>query len=83
MSGLISLGNLTIALSDHMPQFVILKGSDVSKNQMIPSELRDWSKFDKDTFIADYNSHDWDSFVVNNDFNINKSFDLVLNTLNI
>lgn len=76
-------GNLTIAISDHMPQFVLLKGSDVNKNRPILSKIRDWSKFDKDKFIAEYNSYDWDSFVDNNDLNIDKSFDLVLNTLNI
>ena len=68
-------GNLTAAIFDHLPQFIILPNifSSLPSNKSNTSE-RDWSNFVQENFILDYFSDDWNS-IINNDKDVNLSFD--------
>ena len=76
-------GNLTIAISDHMAQFLMLEEGDVKsgKNENC-LYLRDWSRFKKDDFILDYFSYDWDRILNYIGENVNEIFDLFFQNLN-
>ena len=54
-------GNLTATISDHLPQFAINPNmfGNISGSKSKIYE-RDWSKFDRENFILDYFSVDWE-----------------------
>ena len=54
-------GNLTTSISDHLPQFAIIlnKFGNILGNKSNIYE-NDWSKFDRENFILDYFSVDWE-----------------------
>ena len=54
----VSSGNLTVGISDHMPQFLIFDTPSLSKNPL-DSYYRDWKSFDRENFILDFFDIDW------------------------
>ena len=52
-------GNLTATISDHLPQFSIIP----NKFGNILDNKRDWSKFDRENFILDYFSVEWEDLL--------------------
>ena len=54
-------GNLTATISDHLPQFSIIPNM-FGNNPGSKSNIyeREWSKFDRESFILDYLSVDWE-----------------------
>ena len=69
------LGNLTATISDHLPQFIILPNisSNPSSNKSNIYE-RDWSNFVRENFILDYFSEIYWNSLINNDKDVNLSF---------
>ena len=64
------LGNLTATISDHLPQFAIIPNmfGNISGNKSNIYE-RHWSKFDRENFILDYFSVDWEDLLKVDEFN--------------
>ena len=63
--------NITAAISDGLPQFLISPNSFANP----PSDKsnafeRDWSKFDQDNFILDYSDIDWSNILNPNEKNV-------------
>ena len=52
-------GNLTVAISDHLPQFLILNTDCDTNLKPKPPFRRDWSTFDEATFKAEFDSVNW------------------------
>ena len=77
-------GNLTIHISDHLPQFSIVNNifSSEPKSKHIKYE-RDWKNFDEAKFSDDFNSLDWDTVLDLNSLNSNKSMELLLIKINL
>ena len=76
-------GNLSIGISDHLPSFLIIP----KKNQnFLPKKhnimKRDRSKFNKEDFILDYLSIDWDETLELDVENVNLSFNRFLSAIN-
>ena len=67
-------GNLTCNISDHYPQFLMLK--NIYPNKKIKHNLhqRKWNKFDQAEFILDFFEIDWDSTLKLDKKNIDLSF---------
>ena len=75
-------GNLTVAISDHLPQFHILQiDSDLKYKPPLPFR-RDWSKFDDDKFKAEFNSTDWDNLLNMQQLNVEHSFNSFMTRFN-
>ena len=55
-------GNLTVALSDHLPQFLILNTPKSKLKPHLPFR-RDWSKFRANTFKHEFDSIDWKGLI--------------------
>ena len=57
-------GNLTATISDHLPQFPIILNmfGNILGNKYNIYE-RDWSKFDRENFILDNFSVDWEDLL--------------------
>ena len=51
-------GNLTVGISDHLPQFLILKTAHHITNNS-ETFYRDWNSFNQDAFILDFFENDW------------------------
>ena len=67
-------GDLTATISDHLPQFSII----LYMFGNIPSDKsnvyeRYWSKFDRENFILDYFSVEWEDLLKIDELNVNKS----------
>ena len=75
----IILGNLTATISDHMPQFAIIPNmfGNISCNKSNIYE-RDWSKFDRENFILDYFSVDWEELLKIDELNADNSTKIYL-----
>ena len=56
-------GNIISTISDHFPQFLILKQSIRSPTPKNNIKQRDWKNFDKQSFIKEVNKIDWDSIL--------------------
>ena len=67
-------GNLTATISDHLPQFAIIPNmfGNISGNKSNTYE-RDWSKFDRENFILDYFSIDWEYLLKIDELNADNS----------
>ena len=52
-------GNITVAISDHLPQFLILNTEAKSKHKPQLPFRRNWSKLDKDAFKDKFEKVDW------------------------
>ena len=75
-------GNLTVGISDHLPQFLLLKKSVSSflvsdRNNNVG--VKDWKKFDHINFKKEFKNNDWDKvFIENKD--PDTCFDIFYNT---
>ena len=77
-------GNLTATISDHLPQFAIVPnmfGHTASNKSNIYE--RNWSKFDRQNFILDYFSIDWEDLLKIDELNIDNSTQTYLEKINI
>ena len=76
-------GNITAAISDHLPQFSfvpnILSNPSTQKSNYYE---RDWSKFKHENFIFDYFDKDWADLLQIDQQNGNLSMDSFLNNIN-
>ena len=73
-------GNLTATISDHLPQFAIIP--NISGNKYNIYE-RDWSKFDRENFILDYFSVDWEDLLKIDKLNPDNSTKMYLDAINM
>ena len=75
-------GNLTSSISDHFPQFLLLK-SDPANSALPPektsSPVHDWSKFCLNNFLDDLGKINWDDSLHTDDPSL--SFDIFHNTV--
>ena len=77
-------GNLTATISDHLPQFSIIPhifGNIAGSKSNIYE--RDWSKFDRENFILDYFSVEWEDLLKIDELNADKSTKKVLDKINM
>ena len=77
-------GNLTVTISDHLPQFSIIPNifGNISGNKYNICEW-DWSKFAQENFILDYFSVDWDDLLKTDELNADNSTRMYLDQINI
>ena len=77
-------GNLTATISDHLPQFAIIPNmfGNISGNKSNIYE-RDWSKFDRENFILDYFSADWEDLLKIDECNVDDSTKIYLDKINM
>ena len=77
-------GNLTATISDHLPQFAIIPNifGNISGNKYNIYE-RDWSKFDRENFILDYFSVDWEDLLKIDKLNTDNSTKTYLDAINM
>ena len=80
----IILGNLTATISDHLSQFAIIPNmfGNISGNKSNIYE-RDWSKFDRENFILDYFSVDWEDLLKIDGLNVDNSTKIYLDKINM
>ena len=66
-------GNLTVTISDHLPQFSIIPSmfGNISGNKSNIYE-RDWSTIDRKNFTLDYFSVDWEDSLKVGKLNVDK-----------
>ena len=71
----ITSGNILMQITDHFPQFFILKNTQVSH---IKSESfkYDYSKFKEDKFLEDFNQINF-TYLESNDMDVSKKFDKI------
>ena len=77
-------GNLTTTISDHLPRFAIIPNifGNMSGNKSNIYE-RDWSKFDRENFILDYFSVEWEDLLKIDELNIYNSTKIYLHKINV
>ena len=77
-------GNLTATISDHLPQFSIVPNmfGNIPGNKSNIYE-RDWSKVDRENFILDYFSVEWEDLLKTDDLNAKKSTKNFLDEINM
>ena len=78
-------GNLTTAtISDHLPQFAIIPNmfgnTKINKSNIYD---RDCSKFDRENFILDYFSINWEDLLRTDELNVDNSTQTYLEKINI
>ena len=75
-------GNLTVSLSDHLPQFLILYKP--SSKKLSPNNIhsRNWSKFDHNSFRRDFDNISWNEILALEKNDCEESFNSFLNELN-
>ena len=69
-------GNILMQITDHFPQFMVLKNTHVSHSKS-ESLKYDYSKFVEDAFLEDFNQIDF-NYLENSDLDINRKFDRFL-----
>ena len=55
---------MAATISDHMPQFPIIRNMFGNIGNKSKIYERDWSKFDRENFILDYFSVDWQDLLI-------------------
>ena len=77
-------GSLTATISDHLLQFSIIPNmfGNIPSNKSNIYE-RDWSKFDRENFILDYFSVDWEDLLKTDELNANNSTKTFLDKVNM
>ena len=78
----VSSGNLIYHISDHLPQFSILKNLKTNSNLKHNKFKRNWSKFDQENFVLDFFEINWENTLELNKQNVNTSFDNFYNSIN-
>ena len=75
---------MTATISDHPPQFSKIPNmfGNVSGNKSNIYE-RDWSKFDRENFILDYFSVDWEDLLKTDELNADNSTRMYLDKINM
>ena len=75
---------MTATISDHLPQFAIIPNmfGNISGNKSNIYE-RDWSKFDRENFILDYFSVDWEDLLKIDELNADNSTKMYLDKMNM
>ena len=75
---------MTATISNHLPQFAIIPNifGNISENKYNINE-RDWSKFDREKFILDYFSVDWEDLSKIDKLNADNSTKMYLDTINM
>ena len=77
-------GNITTGISDHLPQFLLLKKSFTQSTPSSNYE-RDWKNFDHENFMRDFLNKDWDKILnIQNrdpDSSLNSFFDILTDLL--
>ena len=57
--------NLTVTISDHLPQFLVAPNIFFNASYPISNNFeRDWTRFDQENFVLDYFSVEWDNFLL-------------------
>ena len=81
---LVQTGNMTATISDHLPQFAIVPNmfGNILGNKSNIHE-RDWSKFDRENFILDYFSVDWEDLLKIDELNADNSTKMYLDKINM
>ena len=77
-------GNLSATISDQLPQFSIILNmfGNVSGNKSNIYEW-DWSKFDRENFVLDYFSVDWEDLLTTDELNADDSTRIYLDKINM
>ena len=75
-------GNLTVSISDHLPQFLILNTDCSSKYKPELPFRRDWSNFDGVSFKEEFENVDWKGLLDIEGGNVDSSFDSFLTQFN-
>ena len=77
-------GNLTATISDHLPQFAIIPNmfGNISGNKSNIFE-KYWFKFDRENFILDYFSVDWEDLFKIDELNADNSTKIYLDKINM
>ena len=71
-------GNLTVAISDHLPQFLILNTDCSPDFKPKPPFRRDWSKFNEAVFKDEFDSVDWKNLLEIDKGDVDSSFNSFL-----
>ena len=76
-------GNITAAISDHLPQFLVSPNTFANPPSNKSNVFkRDWSKFDQENFVLDYFDIDCSNLLNLNEKNIDLSTNNFLNAMN-
>ena len=77
-------GNLTATISDPLPQFSVIPNmfGNIPSNKSNIYE-RDWSKFDRENFILDYFTVNWEDLLKTDELNADNSTKMFLDKINI
>ncbi len=75
----ITSGNILMQISDHFPQFLVLKNAQVSHNKS-ESFKHDYSKFKDDKFLEEFNQTNF-TYFENSNMDVNQRFDRFLKDL--
>ena len=75
---------MTATISNHLPQFAIIPNmfGNISGNKLNIYE-RDWSKFDRENFILDHFSVDWEDLLKIDELNADNSTKMYLDKINM
>ena len=75
---------MTATITDHLPQFAIIPNmvGNISGNKSNIYE-RDWSKFNRENFILDYFSADWEDLLKIDELKVDNSTKLYLDKINV
>lgn len=74
-------GNLTIGISDHLPQFLIFKTPSEDKTPYVKT-YNEWKSFDSERFKIEFNNIDWKNKLSLEENNPSASFEKFYNNLN-
>ena len=74
-------GNLTYHISDHLPQFMLLKNTKINSVKE-NTYKRNWKMFDQENFIMDFLAINWDDILKTNECNTDLSFDIFYSKIN-
>ena len=76
-------GNLTTSISDHFPQFLLLKNAPIKRisHSKQSNSTYDWSKFHSDNFLNDIRQINWDDTLHLLAEDPSLSFDIFHNTI--
>ena len=76
-------GNITAAISDHLPQFLISLNTSADPPSNKPNVFeRNWSNFDQKNFVLDYFDKDWPHILKLDEKNVNSATKNFLDAIN-
>ena len=73
-------GNILTAISDHLSQFLVIYNQDKLSTAHY-KKMRDWSKFDNDSFLAKLSAIDWPEVLQLDRCDVNLSFNSFYDTI--